>query len=183
MAFFSVLFFFLKKSQSNGKYFGLIDPFTRIFWSIAQIYLFCNFGENVTNRFSAINDSVYECSWYSFPKEVQRILPIVMVSAQQSLVIKAFGNILCTRQTFKTVNKSNTAIQFFVIKINVSIDFFHEFGRRLGHQWWILVFHRSSPSLIRWFNLSMIFSISSSTKILVLSGFFKYFIAFVSITQ
>ena len=108
-------YFSLNKSQSNRNLFVMIDPCVRIFWSIAQIFLFCNFGENVTNRFSGINDTIYECtSWYSFPKEVQRILPIVMVSAQQSLVIKAFGNISCTRQTFQKVNKSNTAFQIFI---------------------------------------------------------------------
>ncbi|XP_055306350.1 odorant receptor 94a-like [Sitodiplosis mosellana] len=103
----------MEMSQSNGKYFGMINPLFVIFWSVAQIYLFCDFGDNVTEKFSDINDAIYECNWYSFPKEVQRIWPFVMVSAQQPLIIQGFGNIPCTRQAFKSV--INGGFSYFTV--------------------------------------------------------------------
>lgn len=44
-----------------------------------------------------------EFDWYLFPNEVQRILPTVVQNAQKPVVIKCFGNVLCSREQFKMV--------------------------------------------------------------------------------
>lgn len=71
-------------------------------------FLFCDFGQQVTNQFSEIDDMIYFCDWYTFPEEVQRILPIVMATAEQSVFLEGFANLMCTREAFKKVELSRT---------------------------------------------------------------------------
>lgn len=74
-----------------------------ILWTFATIFLYCEFGDNVSSRFSEINDAVYTCDWHLFKFECQKILPIVLVAAQERVVIKGFGNIGFTRDKFQKV--------------------------------------------------------------------------------
>lgn len=123
-----------------------------IYRSVAQIYLFCDFGENVTSRFLSINDVIYECHWYSFPEEVQRILPIIMVSAQKPVYIKGFGNILCTRENFKKVNGRLFFLTGNPSAVKWHFPFFPFVNQRfiLGCQWRILLFHCVTSGVIKW---------------------------------
>lgn len=74
-----------------------------IFWAFVQMFIFCNLGENMTTRFSQIDNLIYCCDWYTFPYEIQRILPTVMMSAQQPIIFQGFANLKCTREAFKKV--------------------------------------------------------------------------------
>lgn len=73
------------------------------FWAFAQMFIFSDPGENVSNRFGNINDTIYYCDWYSFPIEIQRLLPTIMVSTQEAVIIQGFANLSCTRDAFKKV--------------------------------------------------------------------------------
>lgn len=81
----------------------LLYAFTLIFWAIIPIFVFCELGINVTDRFNRIPDQIYDSEWYTFPMDIQRILPTVMVAAQQPLVLQGFANLKCTRESFKKV--------------------------------------------------------------------------------
>lgn len=72
-------------------------------WSFYLIFLFCNLGENICNEFEELNDILYQSEWYSFPNEVQRILPILLTASQEPVVLRGFGNLLCIRESFKRV--------------------------------------------------------------------------------
>lgn len=72
------------------------------FWSFILIFTFCDLGENVTNQFDEI-DLYYQCNWYLFPLNIQRILPIIIINSQELVVLHAFGNVSCTREAFKKV--------------------------------------------------------------------------------
>lgn len=72
------------------------------FWSFVQIYVFCDSSAYVTRHFREI-DIYNECEWYAFPASVRRSMPIIIVNAQEAVILKGFGNILCTRETFKRV--------------------------------------------------------------------------------
>lgn len=78
--------------------------FIEMFWTFAFVLIFCELGEMVSSEFDAFNGSVEQCKWYSFPIEMQRMVVIFMANAQQPSYIRAFGNISCTRETFKKVN-------------------------------------------------------------------------------
>lgn len=67
------------------------------------IFLLCECGERVTGHYNAIDRVICECDWYSFPHDVQKMLPIVMMSTQRPVSLKGFGNIFFIRETFKMV--------------------------------------------------------------------------------
>lgn len=74
-----------------------------MFWSFFHVFMFCDFGENLSNGFDALNSEICNRNWYSFPIEIQRLLPIILVSTQKPVQLLGFGNIPCTRETFKVV--------------------------------------------------------------------------------
>lgn len=69
-----------------------------------MIFLFCNFGEDITTQFKAIDHEIYECDWYLFPRKAQRILPTLVLSTQRPVIFRGFGNVVCTREAFKRVS-------------------------------------------------------------------------------
>ena len=73
------------------------------FWSFAFMYLFCEFGERVSNGFDELNDAIYQSDWYTLPLHIKRMLPTVILAAQQPIGIRIFGSIRCSRETFKKV--------------------------------------------------------------------------------
>lgn len=79
-----------------------------MFWSFVQIFYLCDFGESVSGRYASISENIYQSNWYLFPFDVQRLLPIIMISAQQPIILRGLGNVLYTREAFKNV------ISFFI---------------------------------------------------------------------
>lgn len=104
---FLILFLFssLQKSDNVLDTIELTMALILQFWSLLMIFFFCILGEMVTNQFEMFNDELNQCNWYVLPLELQKIMIIVMVNAQRETVIRGFGNILCTRQTFKKVER------------------------------------------------------------------------------
>lgn len=74
-----------------------------IFWSFVILFIFCECSQHVTNKFDTFNDELSQCDWYLFTNAMQRMLLIVLVNAQQSIFIHGYGDIQCTRDTFKNV--------------------------------------------------------------------------------
>lgn len=72
-------------------------------WSLDLVFIICEFGERACNGFDKLYDETCQLDWYSFPIEVQGMLPIVMIATQQPVVIRGFGNIQCTRNVFNRV--------------------------------------------------------------------------------
>ena len=83
---------------------SMIGQGSLMIWSFLQMFILCQFGEMVNSSFADLNDEFYQLDWYSFPSEFQRMLPTLLMNAQQEVVIKGFLNVLCTRETFKKVN-------------------------------------------------------------------------------
>lgn len=112
--FISNSFIYLNSSQSVdiGHPIELIITSVVTFWAFVQIFIFCNLGENVSNRFVEIKDMIYYCDWYTFPNGLQKLLPTIMMSAQEPVIIHGFANLSCTRDSFKKVF-------FFLSKLNV----------------------------------------------------------------
>lgn len=89
--------------MDTGHSINLIFASIGTFWAFGQMLVFCNLGEIVTNQFCKINNTLYYCNWYTFPSRLQKILPIVMISAQELVVIQSFASLSCTRDAFKKV--------------------------------------------------------------------------------
>lgn len=96
-----ISFFF--KSKHIWNVTDWIDPLFYAYWSFRILYLYCESGQRVTNRFSEFHNELCRCDWHLFPIEVQRMLVIVMSNTQQPTTIQGYGNIMCTRNSFKKV--------------------------------------------------------------------------------
>lgn len=70
------------------------------------MFVFCEFGEGVRAQFEQVDELIYECDWYEFPLEIQRILPTVFLLGQQPVLLKGFANLICTREAFKKVDQN-----------------------------------------------------------------------------
>lgn len=68
----------------------------------------CDVGQHVTIVYDECNDIIDQFKWYSFPVEIQRLLPLIIAGAQQPIEITAFGSTTCIRETFKRVCVNDT---------------------------------------------------------------------------
>lgn len=74
-----------------------------MFWSLALLWSACNLGEMLTKHFEMFDDALGQCDWYLFSIEIQRMLVIIMSNSQRPAILTGYGNIQCTRETFKKV--------------------------------------------------------------------------------
>lgn len=58
----------------------------------------------LNSQFEEFDARLYQCTWYKFPIESQRVFGTFMMYSQDSVNIQGFGNTKCTRQTFKSVS-------------------------------------------------------------------------------
>lgn len=98
------LFISISKSADNSTTMELISPLILIFWSFASVSMYCEFGTAVTDEFARFSDELCQCAWYSLPNGIQKMLVIFIAETQEPIIVRGFCNIMCTRQTFKTVN-------------------------------------------------------------------------------
>lgn len=78
---------------------------TLLWWSLILAFIPNELGERMGSAMSEINDLTEQFDWYSFPIEIQKMLPIILIIVQQPITIKCFGSISCTRETFQAVCK------------------------------------------------------------------------------
>lgn len=74
-----------------------------VLMAYGQIFLFCFYGEHLLNTFERLNESIFECDWYRFPLESQKLLNAMLVAAQRPVYIRGFGSSACTHESFKEV--------------------------------------------------------------------------------
>lgn len=81
-----------------------VTPIYEILWTLIFTWIFCHFGEQVSNSFTEIYEENCNFNWYQFPLNIQRTMLDVIGATQQPIVLRGFGNILCIQRTFKQVN-------------------------------------------------------------------------------
>lgn len=88
------------------------------------VFAVCEIGQGVSDRFEIFEEKLTQYDWYLLPIKMQRMYLIFMAHTQQTPNIQAFGNIVCSRETFKTVSNFKGKIE---TKLNtlVSSCFFH----------------------------------------------------------
>lgn len=67
-------------------------------------FFFCEFGSRISGQFEELGDVIYQSAWYSYPLDVQRLLPTILIAAQDPFIVSVFGNISCTREAFINVS-------------------------------------------------------------------------------
>lgn len=72
-------------------------------WTTIYIFLLCEPGERITIGFEDFSDELSGCDWYLLPIEMQRMYAIFLSDTQNPVKMESFANILCERETSKTV--------------------------------------------------------------------------------
>lgn len=92
-----------QKSSQNSNKIEMIPLIFMLFWSIVLVGVACNFGDMLTHEFEMIDCELCRCDWYLCPMDVQRLILIVSANTQRSPIVTGFGNVQCTRESFKGV--------------------------------------------------------------------------------
>lgn len=100
---FLVVFGVKKQLSQNANRMELARISNLLLWSFILVFITCEFSEMVTERFECFNDAIDQCDWYLFPHDIQRMFLIVLANTQQSIFLQSFGNIPCSRDSFKRV--------------------------------------------------------------------------------
>lgn len=74
-----------------------------LYWPFALIFFFCYFGEMINGEFAELYDVITQSNWYLYDIEIQRMIPIILAGTQNPPVLKGFGNVMCTRDSFQKV--------------------------------------------------------------------------------
>ena len=75
-----------------------------IIYAFGVLFIACELGQRMNLAFSDCINIIDQFKWYSFPTEVQRILPIIINFAQQPHEVKCVGSASCDRETLKFVS-------------------------------------------------------------------------------
>lgn len=97
------MFFFNFQSQSEVNFLQILTTATEIFHMLGVLFADCELCQQISNTYDEINDKILQLSWYRFPIEVNRMLPIISMMTQQSVEFKCFGSTPCRRTTFTKV--------------------------------------------------------------------------------
>lgn len=113
----------------------LVNQLCVTFWSFALIFLFCNFGEKIGGQFNKLNDVIYQCNWYLCPLKTQQMFPMILTATQNVPTMTSFGNVVCSRESFKKVTLIYFQADIFVQIFNW-IDSFRRWLRADFHATW-----------------------------------------------
>lgn len=66
-------------------------------------YVFCHFGDILTQRYKDMRTITYNLDWHLYPRDTQKSILLMMNLADKKVYLKGFGGIGCDRKVFKTV--------------------------------------------------------------------------------
>lgn len=65
--------------------------------------MYCEAGNQISSQFGEITIGFHELDWYTFPEEIQRMLPTIFIVSQEPQQLIAYGGAPSSRNTFKRV--------------------------------------------------------------------------------
>lgn len=71
--------------------------------SIGLAFFTCELGQRITNAFDGVDEELTQLDWYRLPIKVKKMLPMIIINAQEIVALKCFGSTLCGRESFKNV--------------------------------------------------------------------------------
>lgn len=88
-----------------------------LFYAFGGLLIACECGQRTNQAFEECTDMIDQFKWYLFPKEIKRILPLILAFTQQPFELTVFGSASCDRESFKYVRMTKIkAIQSDLIK-------------------------------------------------------------------
>lgn len=101
--FISIPFYFQNK-QRGASGSELLPRCVEMSFALGIIFACCEFGHKLSEAFDQIDYYIIgKLRWYNLPMYTRKMLPIVIMSAQEPATLNVFGSISCTRVDFKTV--------------------------------------------------------------------------------
>ena len=94
---------YLPQSQDTIDSVDLLNTVFLGLCALTTVFVICELCQQISNAFEEFNDMIGQFKWYLFPVKVQRILPTIIINAQQPVYLDCFGSIACNRDTFKRV--------------------------------------------------------------------------------
>lgn len=88
----------------------MMTPVSEMFWLFFVTFDYCEFGERVSNKFNEVDNIFCHLNWYTFPKDIQRMLPTIIISTQEAVFLRGFANYSCTRESFQNVSPNTFKI-------------------------------------------------------------------------
>lgn len=80
-----------------------LNIFIKRSYPFGLVFIYCEFGQQIGLCYRRVDDAIYQMDWFSFPIEVQRRVPMILMLTQKPVEFKGFGDIVFTRDTFKRV--------------------------------------------------------------------------------
>lgn len=98
--------------QQSHNFLVLVKIVLQVVFAFGVLFCVCEIGQRVNIAYDECGQMIDEFKWYSFPAEIQRMLPMIINFVQQPIEIKCFGTTACDREAFKYVSIIWTSCQF-----------------------------------------------------------------------
>lgn len=93
---------FQSQNDENNLIVFLV-PFVVLFWSFALVFAACEIAGRMSDEFDDFDAKLGQLQFYLFPHEIKKLLPFIMINAQQEVGFECFGSTMCNRETFQKV--------------------------------------------------------------------------------
>lgn len=99
---FDTFWFFQTSHESNSIVWFVL--FVETIYAFGFLFVVCELCQRLTNEFDKVDEMINGIDWFSFPMEIQRLMPTFIGISWQPIEIKVFGSITNSRETFKQVS-------------------------------------------------------------------------------
>lgn len=91
------------KLDDDTKLFEILVVLIIAIWVFGLVFFICDLGERITYHHDMFYRELERSEWNMLSTRLQRLYMMFLTDAQQSTYISCYGNVSCTRDTFKTV--------------------------------------------------------------------------------
>lgn len=82
------------------------------------LFITCELSQRLGNAFTEIERIIEQFDWYLFPLNIRRLLPTIIIIAQEPVNLECFGSISCNREFFKKVCSIFSGLYSLIAKEN-----------------------------------------------------------------
>lgn len=99
--------------NNESSFAALITPITVLCLLLGFFYVPCELMEKISSEFDDINDAINQFHWYLLPLQIRKMLPIVMMSSQETVGFECFGSFNVSRELFEKL--VNCGFSYFMV--------------------------------------------------------------------
>lgn len=122
--FFCIIHFQSKESLEFGI---LTDLCNKLLYAYGLLAVYCEVGHRLSAKFEGLSDILCECDLHLLPIDLQRQIPIVLFFMQNTPALTSYGNLGCSRETFKRVRLCFFIFTMWLGDVNIFLNFYSKF--------------------------------------------------------